>query len=591
MVKVLIDGKEVDTREQMRMLDRIECEESLYVFLQYAWPIIDSAPFMPGWCMEAVCEHLEAVAHGQIKRLVINIPPRCAKSSIVSVAFPAWVWAQPHIGPTCGPGVQFLCASYAQQLTLRDSVRSRRLVGSPWYTSLWGDRFTLNSDQNTKSRFGNNQSGERLITSVGAAVTGEGGDIIIIDDPNAAQEAFSEANIEATVEWWDGAMSTRLNDPRTGAYIIIQQRLAEDDLTGHVLSKDRGDWTHLILPMKYEWDRHCVTRIGWEDPRGIDSYGNSLVVVDETGMRYPRDQYAYDVLQHEREGTLLWPERFGEDEVKSLEVALGPFKAAGQLQQRPEPKGGGIIKREWWQPWSATNSEGKLRYPDTIDFVLASLDTAYTEKSENDYSALTVWGVFARPVNPNHNQIVDPYNRVAKRDGELVQVSEDMMWRESGNRTCGIFMMYAWQERLELHNLVKKVAETCKTLKVDRLIIESKAAGHSVAQEIRRLYQDASFGVQLIDPKGGDKMARLYSIQHIFAEKLIYAPEKVWAEEVITQCGQFPNGKHDDLVDTVSMALRHLRDIGLLTRQEEVLNEIENKLRTGPSNGRPLYDV
>jgi hypothetical protein len=324
---MLVDlgGVIVDAESQLRELDRVECEDSLYLFLKYGWRQIDPSPWKDGWPIEAVAEHLQAVVDGEIRRLIINIPPRMGKSSITSVALPAWTWAQPFSSPTSGPNVQFLHASYANQLTLRDSVKCRRLIESAWYQGLWGERFKLNSDQNTKSRFSNDKGGERLITSIGAAVTGEGGSIIVVDDPNAANEAFSEANIQATIDWWDGTMSTRLNDPKTGAYIIIQQRLAEDDLTGHILSKDVGEWTHLCLPMRYEPERSFVTSIGWKDPR-----------------TEPNE--------------LLWPERFGEDQVKTLEKVLGPFSAAGQLQQRPEPAGGGVIKRscgslKLFRPW------------------------------------------------------------------------------------------------------------------------------------------------------------------------------------------------------------------------------------------------
>ena len=152
-------------------------------------------------------------------------------------------------------------------------------------------------------------------------------------------------------------------------------------------------------------------------------------------------------------------------------------------------------------------------------------------------------------------------------------------------------MMHAWTERLEFHDLVEKVAKTCKALKVDKLLIENKASGISVAQEMRRLYGNEGFAVQLSDPKSLDKMARLYSVQHLFSEGMIYAPDKKWTEEVITQVGQFPKGRHDDLVDTVSMSIRHLRDIGLLTRSAERIQEIEG-MKTYPNKQEtPLYPV
>jgi predicted phage terminase large subunit-like protein len=538
-----LDGKTISIEEQLRDLDRADCEDSLYTFLVNGWRYIDPAPFAHGWPIEAVAEHLQAVVDGDIQRLIINIPPRCAKSSLTSVAFPAFTWAQRRVSDTSGPGVQFLHASYAQSLSLRDSTKCRRLIESPWYQNLWGDRFQLMADQNTKTRFDNDQGGSRLSTSVGSSLTGEGGNIIVVDDPNAAQEAFSEATIASTIEWWDGALSTRLNNAKTGAFVVIQQRLGEEDLTGHILSKDHGEWTHLCLPMRYEPERSFHTVIGWKDPR-VEA------------------------------GELLWPERFGEREVSSLEREMGPYKSAGQLQQRPEPKGGGVIKREWWQLW-----EGET-FP-SLDYVIASLDTAYTTKTENDFSALTVWATFS---GGDQKALA---TRVIGRDTETIS----MIKRTYTEEHPKLMMLWAWQERLELHDLVTKVSESMKKFKVDKLLIENKASGISVAQEIRRLYGHEDFAVQLIDPKSQDKLSRLYSVQHLFAEGLIYAPDRSWADQVITQVSTFPKAKHDDLVDTVSMALRHLREIGLLVRGDEFTADLESQMNFAGSAPPPLYGI
>ena len=543
-MKILqLDGKTISIEEQLQDLDRAEFEDSLYAFLMNGWKYIDPAPFAHGWPIEAVAEHLQAVVDGDIKRLIINIPPRCAKSSLTSVAFPAFTWAQRRKSDTSGPGVQFLHASYSQILTLRDSTKCHRLIESPWYQGLWGDRFHLMADQNTKSRFDNDKGGSRLSTSVGSSLTGEGGNIIVVDDPNAAQEAHSEATIATTIEWWDGALSTRLNNAKTGAFVVIQQRLGEEDLTGHILSKEVGEWTHLCLPMRFEPERSFMTSIGWEDPR-------------------------------KEPGELLWPERFGEREVANLERQMGPWTSAGQLQQRPEPKGGGVIKREWWQLWE------REKFP-PLDYVMASLDTAYTTKTENDYSAMTVWGVFS---GGNQGAIA---NRVIGRDSETIS----MIKRTYTEEHPKVMMMFAWQERLELHELVLKVSQTMKDYKVDKILIENKAAGISTAQEIRRLYGHEDFAVQLVDPKSQDKLSRLYSVQHLFAEGLIFAPDRTWADQVITQVSTFPKGKHDDLVDTVSMALRHLREIGLLVRGDEFTAELEGKMHHTGSPPPSRYGI
>jgi predicted phage terminase large subunit-like protein len=292
-------------------------------------------------------------------------------------------------------------------------------------------------------------------------------------------------------------------------------------------------------------------------------------VVGEGGERMARDAQALELLNDEREGMLLTPDRFGEREVKLLEAQLGPYQAAGQLQQRPEPKGGGIFKRDWWQLWNED------RFP-PFDYILASLDTAYTEKEENDPSALTIWGIFTHRMN-------EPV-RLTFRDGSF---HDELNLSETAQR---VMLMNAWSGRLEINELVEKVNKICSTMRVDRLLIESKASGISVAQELKRLYGNSGFTVQLMDPRSQDKVSRAYSIQHLFSEGLIYAPDRSWADMVITQCAAFPKAKHDDLVDTVTQALKYLRGTGILVRGEEVVRELEERVNNYDSSRvAPMY--
>jgi predicted phage terminase large subunit-like protein len=214
-----------------------------------------------------------------------------------------------------------------------------------------------------------------------------------------------------------------------------------------------------------------------------------------------------------------------------------------------------------------------------MDFIVASLDTAYTLKTSNDFSAITIWGVFTEETKAQATRMVGPNGRAMYMD------------RSYGEGSPKVMLMHAWQQRLELHELVEKVATTCRSLKVDKLLIENKAAGISVAQEMRRLYGNEKFAVQLSDPKSQDKLSRLYSVQHLFAEGMVHSPDRAWADMVITQVGQFPRGKHDDLVDTVSMALRHMRDVGLLQRAPERIADLEAQVTYPRDSGRgdPLY--
>lgn len=517
------NGQLIDIDETLRELDRWDSEESLAHFLRTAWKYVDSATFIDGWVIDAIAEHLEAVVDGEIRRLIINVPPRSLKTTTCGIALCPFVWAQRHHSHTAGPGVKFLYASYSDKLSTDASVVCRRVLDSPWYQGLWGDKFKLSDDQNTKHHFSNDKGGQRVITSIGAGVTGRGGDIIVVDDANASNEVESDVKTQDVIDWWDGTLSSRLNDRKKSALVVIQQRLAQNDLTGHILEKNIGDWTHLMIPARYEADRSFVTSIGWKDPRTV-------------------------------EGELFWPERMGEPELREFEKDLGPWRAAGQLQQSPMPKGGGIIKRDWWLKW-----EGE--FP-PFSYILATLDTAYTEKTENDPSGIAIWGVF------NHDVVAQyPRNVLGPTERSYTLQSPRVM------------LIDAWNERLDLHALVTKVAHTCKLRKVDKLRIENKASGISVAQEMRRLFGHEDWAVELFDPKGQDKMARLYSVQHIFAESMVYAPDREYAEMVIAQCEVFPKGRHDEQVDNTSSALRHLRDMGLLQRPPEVQQEIEDSMR------------
>jgi hypothetical protein len=213
--------------------------DSLRLFVEAAWPIVVPAElFQANWHLDAICDHLEAVASLQIKNLLINVPPRFGKSTIVSVMFPAWLWAR-------NPTLRWLFSSYAQALSTRDALATRRLIESPWYQSQWGSVYRITTDQNEKTRFENDKRGYRLATSVGGANTGEGGDLIVCDDPHNVREAESDTVRTGVVNWWNEVMSTRGNNPATTRRIVIMQRVHEDDVAGNILAQ--GGYEHLNL--------------------------------------------------------------------------------------------------------------------------------------------------------------------------------------------------------------------------------------------------------------------------------------------------------------------------------------------------------
>jgi predicted phage terminase large subunit-like protein len=503
----------VDPGHLRKVVLREACRRSLMAFVRMFWRTVEPrADFCEGWWLEALAIHLEAVTDGKIKRLICNVAPGSMKSLMTNVFWPAWEW-----GPMNMASTRYVAVSYSSGLTERDNQRMSQVVLSQLYQELWGD--TVSATEN-KIKFQNSNTGWKLASSTSGIGTGERGDRVIIDDPNNIQNVESDDIRNATNRWLREVMPSRLNSPEHSAIVLIQQRTHEDDATGVLMESEATEWEHLCIPMRYEPQRHCKTSIGWNDPRS-------------------------------EEGELFWPERFPAAEVDRLEKELGPYAASGQLQQMPSPRGGGIIKVDWWQLWppqddgsgegwvtaytpsgepiidAKGNPRRVMMFPDWL-YLLVSLDTAYTAKEENDWSACTVWGLFSD---------------------------------RSGN--AKIMLVEAWRARLELHALAQRVIDTCKRRKADLLLVEDRAAGHSVSQEIRRVMTDGEWVVRLWNPKRTDKVSRLMATEPLFAGGLVYAPARKWARTVIDEVASVPRGKYDDLADTVSMALLYLRQIGL----------------------------
>jgi predicted phage terminase large subunit-like protein len=514
-------------------LDRRAAEKSLIEFVRLMWPVVEPArKLVEGWALDAICEHLEAVARGEIPRLIMNVPPGFMKSLTTNVFFPAWLW-----GPCNRPTMRFLCAAYTSDLTMRDNGKFKAVIESDIYQRHWGERFGPKGPIYGTEKVENNKTGWKLASSVGGTGTGERADFVILDDPNNVLQAESKATRDTTNRWFREVMPTRLNDADKDSILIIQQRTHEDDVTGTALGLEQG-YEHLCIAMEFD-GRRCRTSIGWEDPRTEDN-------------------------------ELAWPQRFPRRVVDRDKRSLGEYGTAAQFQQMPSPRGGGLIKREWWNLWGNPEDTEDPRYAayPPFEHILVSVDTALTEKEQNDYSACTVWGIW--------------------RDTGQARVS----WNGidvDGFPQPKVMLMFAWRDRLTINALANRIARTAKTFKADRVVIEDKAAGHSATQELERLHGGNPWHVGLFDPKRyGDKTARLIAVSHFFENGLIYAPEKEWAEMVISEVGAFPKAAHDDLTDTVSQGLLRLRELGWLVRTDERDAEVDEAVRD-QRPAMPLY--
>lgn len=510
-------------------------------FVRYFWQVIEpETKLVEGWLLQAIAEHLEAVTFGKITRLMVNVPPGSMKSLMVNVFFPAWEW-----GPMGMAANRYVSFSYSSGLTERDNLKFKKLIVSDRYQEMWGDKFKIEKEGEIKIT--NNKTGSKFASSVKGIGTGERGDRVVIDDPHDVHRSESDIVRSDTLRWFRETITDRLNNLDDSAIIIIMQRVHQLDISGYILEQG-WPYCHLMVPMEFEAGREPYNTIGWKDPRT-------------------------------EEGDLAWPERFSPEAVAMIEREKGSFAYAGQYQQRPSPRGGGIIKREHWRPYTPDDC-GKFGVPwpkfPVMSYTVLSLDTAQTEKKQNDPSAGVVLGVC--------------------RD----------IWE---NRR--VITMWGWAERLELYELVKKIEETCKKFKVDRVLVEDKASGYPVAQELRRRARNiadslshnpktadrADFGVTLVTPEG-DKIARMYSVQNLFECGMVYAPAeptgngdylyKDWADKIIDQCATMPKGQFDDLADCISQGLKHLRELNLITLpdEDEVDRIEENKYHREP---QPLY--
>jgi predicted phage terminase large subunit-like protein len=328
----------------------------LKAFVPGAWHVLEpDNPFTPTWHVDAIAEHLEWVARGDILRLLISIAPGTAKSILVGVLWPAWMW-------TWRPGWRSIFGSYDQTLSTRDAVKSRTVMMSPWYQETFRPSWRFTVDQNVKSYYRNDRMGERMAVSVGGAHTGFRGNCTVFDDPlNVKNKVHTDNDLDTAIHWWDVGMSSRLNNPAKDARVGIMQRLHERDLTGHLLAKQAG-YVHLCLPSEFDPKRRSVTVIDgterWRDPR-------------------------------KEPGELLFPARHSRTVLEEAKKDLGSWQFSAQHQQTPLPQSGGIFQRAWFKRYNSRKEVTPVWHEH-----LQSWDFAFKKKEDSDFVVGGVWSRF-----------------------------------------------------------------------------------------------------------------------------------------------------------------------------------------------------
>ncbi len=469
-----------------------------YEFVLRAWPIVNPGiEFVDGWHIRLICQHLEAVSLGKCTRLIINVPPGASKSTITSVMWPAWDW-------TLKPSRKWMAVSCEERLTGRDALACRRLVQSEWYQERWGHTVQVDESghaQMTQEIWNLTKGGRRYSTTVGGGAIGWHADIQLIDDPIKPKDMAGDPEVarnalERCWAWWTGTMASR----RTGAKfarVIIMQRLHELDLVGRILELDAGaeerEWTHLMLPMRFESERACVTPYG-HDPRRED-------------------------------GELLCEGRWNLRTVKELEREFGSQVAAAQLQQRPAPAGGNVFQRKWFDvrwmrpdnpKWATLSGLDRDRYVPLPRFFSGelSIDCAFKDTAGADNTAL----IAGAGAGAKH------------------------------------YLLDCIADRMDLNSIERCIAALVARYPFCRAkLIEDKANGPAVEQRLRKHLS----GIIPVTPEGGkvaraNGVSPLCEAGDVILPDDSEAP---WVGDFLEELVTFPFARRDDRVDAFTQWL------------------------------------
>jgi predicted phage terminase large subunit-like protein len=467
------------TIEDLKEVEREYCRRSLAHFAKRAWHVLEPATELKwGWAIDSICDHLEAVTRGEISRLLVNVPPGTMKSLLTAVIWPAWEW-----GALGMQEMRYLGTAHKQDLATRDSTKCRRLIQSAWYQNLWP--VTLTGDQNAKTKFENTKTGFRESMAFGS-MTGSRGDRVILDDPHSVDDANSKAKLKSDITTFREALPSRVNNDAS-AIVIIMQRLSVGDVSDVALELG---YDHLLIPMEYEKGR-SVHVVGKPDPR-------------------------------KKDGELMFPERFSPLAVDRLKKSLGSHGAAGQLQQRPNPRGGRIIQSGWFGRYSVAP---KMKWRACYG------DTAQKKGEANDYQVGECWGL--------------------GEDGK-------------------IYLFDILRDKFEAYELEHRFPAFWEKHKADdssRLryfAIEDKSSGTELIQKMRNVIKP-KIPVKAI-PRDKDKYSRLMDVLGFIESGYVMIPESApWVADFLAECESFTaddTHAHDDQIDPMIDAIDDMLNKG-----------------------------
>ena len=444
---------------RLAQLEKVEdCNNNFLDFVHAMWP-----EFIMGTHHGIIAKKLEQIARGEIKRLIINMPPRHTKSEFASFLFPAWMIGR-------NPAMKIIQATHTTELAVNFGRKTKNLLETDEYKDIFPDT-SLSVDSKASGRWDTKRGGMYYAVGVGSNLAGRGGDLIIIDDPHSEQTALSTNGFDLAWDWYTGGPRQRLQPG--GAIVLVQTRWSEKDMTAQLIRAQGKD------PLADQWE------------------------IVELPALMPS-------------GEPCWPEFWSKHELEQVKASVPAYKWNAQYQQNPTAEELSILKREWWKKWT------KKEVPN-LKYVIQSYDTAFSKKETADYSAITTWGVF---------------------------------YPQEIGGSPALILLDVKKGRWDFPELKVIAQEQYSFWEPETVIIEAKATGMPLTHELQKL------GIPVVNftpSKGNDKLSRVHSISPLFEAGMVWAPDEVWADEMIEECAAFPNGRYDDLVDSMTQALMRYR--------------------------------
>lgn len=448
---------QADAAEEL--LKRRRARRNLILFTQYTFPGYQDTSHLV-----KLAEALEAIERHELKRLIVLMPPRHGKSELISLRFSCWYLAR-H------PEDYIVQAGYAESIALTHSRQARDIFISPEMMRLFPDihhrperagQELIVPERQAAHEWGTKQGGSYYAVGIGGGLTGRGFNVGIIDDPvKDEEEAASQTIRDKVWEWYQKVFRTRAEPD--AAIIVVMTRWHQEDLIGRLLKQARED------PIADQW----------------------------TILHFPAI----------KEGQALWPERYPIEVLEKVRSSIGGRAFESLYQGNPTVAEGQIIKREWWKYYS--ECPNFLR-------IIHSWDTAFKDKSQNDYSVCTVWG-------------------------------------ETQN---GYYLLDVWRAKVEFPELKRAAVALDARDKPSAVPVEDKASGQSLIQELQR---DTTIPV-IPFKVDRDKIARAYAVTPLIEAGKVFLPKSAsWLHDYIEELSTFPNAEHDDQVDSTTQALSFMR--------------------------------